>query len=143
MPEAVKSEWLRYAFACPMVYESGEYFCYGNLAPYVARRVLEKVTGMNIRDYLFEKLRQPLGVAKPCWDADPSGHTFAASALLLDIKDMIKLGQIYLGKGAFNGHCYLSEDWLVVAAQNHVDFDVINPTGKRRTNTAAMTTTSV
>ena len=55
MSEAVKNEWLRYAFACPMIYEPGEHFCYGNLAPYVAGRMLEKVTGMSIRDYLFKK----------------------------------------------------------------------------------------
>ncbi|EFV01569.1 hypothetical protein HMP0721_0962 [Pseudoramibacter alactolyticus ATCC 23263] len=68
-------------------------------------------------------------MTKPCWDTDPSGRTFAASDLFLDIKDMIKLGQIYLGKDAFERHRYLSEDWVVAATQNHVASDVINPTG--------------
>ena len=69
-------------------------------------------------------------MTKSCWDTDPPGHTFAASDLFLDIKDMIKLGQIYFGKDAFERHRYLSEDWVVATTQNHVASDVINPTGE-------------
>ena len=43
---------------------------------------------------------------------------------------MIKLGQIYFGKDAFERHRYLSEDWVVATTQNHVASDVINPTGE-------------
>lgn len=92
--------------------------------------MLEKVVGCSVRDYLIDKLWQPLGTRAPRWDSDPAGHTFPTSDLFLDIRDMIKLSQIYLGKGMFEGHRYLSEDWVIVATQNHVTSDVINPTGE-------------
>lgn len=128
---AQQAEWLRFAFSreCPMVYGVGEKMRYGNLAPYVAGRMVEKVTGCNLREYLYEKLWKPLGVQLPRWDADPSGHTFAASDLFLDITDMIKLGEIYLGKGEYRGRRYVSEKWVEQASGNYILSNPINPVG--------------
>lgn len=127
--ERVKNEWLHFAFSCPMVYEPGEKFVYGNLAPYVAGRMLEKACGCSINDYLEERLWKPLGIRKPQWDTDVAGHTFPASDLYLDIEDMIKLGEIYLGMGKRDGRRYLSEDWVKLATTNQIASTYINPGG--------------
>lgn len=127
-PEMEK-EWLIYAFTRPFAYEPGQHFAYGNLAPYVAGRMLEKAAGMTMLDYLYEKLWKPMGVEKPVWGTDPEGHTFPASDLFLDITDMCKLGQLYAAGGIFGGRRYLSEDWIRNVTARHVDSNVINPTG--------------
>ena len=127
--EKTKNEWLHFAFSCPMKYQPGEKMSYGNLAPYVAGRMLEKACGCSINDYLDKKLWQPLGIEKPRWDSDCAGHTFAASDLYLDIEDMGKLGQIYLNQGVFNGRRYLSSEWIEKATSNHVESTYVNPIG--------------
>lgn len=127
--QEMMDEWLLFAFHCPVVYEAGEKFSYGNLAPYVAGRMLEKAVGMSILDYLYEKMWSRMGVAKPRWDADPSGHTFAASDLYLDIVDMAKLGQLYAGYGVYKGERYLSEEWVRAAMDRQVSSSAINPGG--------------
>lgn len=126
---SMKDEWLRFAFSCPMPYEPGTRFQYGNLAPYVAGRMVEKVTGITMLDYVYEKLWKPLSIEKPRWDTDNAGHTFPASDLFLDIVDMIKLGQIYLGKGEFQGIRFLSEEWVDRATSNLFSTNIINPAG--------------
>jgi CubicO group peptidase (beta-lactamase class C family) len=128
-PKAVQNEWLRFAFTRPMAYTPGTHFQYSNLAPYVAGRMLEKKTGCSVRDYLAEKLWQPLGEVTPRWDSDPAGHTFPASDLFADIGDMIKLGQLYLNRGVLDGRRYVSEAWIQAATCKHIDSDVINPAG--------------
>lgn len=125
--EEMKKEWLLFAFTRPIVSKPGTTFQYGNLAPYVAGRMLEKATGYTVLDYTYRKLWEPLGVKKPRWDADSAGHTFPASDLFLDIKDMIKLGQIYLGKGEFEGRRYLSEAWVNEATKCQIGSGIINP----------------
>lgn len=122
-------EWLLYAFSRPLDYKPGEKFSYGNLAPYVAGRMLEKAVGMSICDYLFEKFWKYVGVEKPRWDTDLSGHTFAASDLYLDIVDMAKLGQLYAGGGIYKGTRYLSKEWVKMAGTKQVDSTHINPAG--------------
>ncbi len=129
LPKEVMDEWLLFAFDCPLVYEPGEKFSYGNLAPYVAGRMLEKAVGMSICDYLYEKFWEPIGVDKPQWDADLSGHTFAASDLYLDIVDMAKLGELYAGGGVYKGKRFLSEEWVKNAGAYHVASSHINPAG--------------
>ena len=128
-PQEMIDEWLLFAFSCPLVYEPGEKFSYGNLAPYVAGRMLEKAVGMSICDYLYEKFWGPIGVTKPRWDTDLHGHTFAASDLYLDIVDMAKLGQLYVSGGVYNGKRYLSEEWVKHAGAYHVASSYINPAG--------------
>ncbi len=125
----IMNEWLLHAFTRPLVYEAGERFCYNNLAPYVVGRMVEKVTGMTLSDYLYEKLWKPLQCRKPRWETDLSGHTIAPTGLYLDIVDMVKFGQIYLGKGEFQGHRYLSEKWVEESTSNLLPSQVINPTG--------------
>ena len=128
-PIAYQKEWLLYAFSCPMTYDPGTHFYYGNLAPYVAGRMLEQAVGMTTLDYLYERLWKPLGVKKPRWDADPSGHTFPASYLFMDIVDMAQIGQIYLNKGSYRGIRFVSEDWVEAATTSHIASSVINPAG--------------
>lgn len=122
-------EWLTFAFTRPMPYEPGEKFAYGNLAPYVAGRMLEAAVGMTICDYLYEKMWKPMGVKKPKWETDLAGHTFAASDLYLDVADMAKLGQLYASGGCFRGERLLSKEWIKTAGSKHIDSCVLNPGG--------------
>lgn len=127
--EKGEKKWLKFAFTRPMPYEPGEKFAYGNLAPYVAGRMLEVAVGMTICDYLYEKMWKPMGVKKPKWETDPAGHTFAASDLYLDIIDMAKLGQLYASGGCYRGERLISKDWIDTAGAKHIDSCVLNPGG--------------
>lgn len=129
LPQEMMDEWLLFAFTRPIVYNAGEKFAYGNLAPYVAGRMLEKAVGMTICDYLYEKMWKRMGVTKPRWDTDSAGHTFAASDLYLDILDMAKLGQLYASGGCYRGERYLSEEWVKSVGLKHIDSCVLNPGG--------------
>ena len=127
--EKGEKEWLTFAFTRPMPYKPGEKFSYGNLAPYVAGRMLEKAVGMTICDYLYEKMWKLMDIAKPQWDTDPAGHTFAASDLYLDITDMVKLGELYAADGCYRGKRLLSEEWVKSVSTKHTDSCVLNPAG--------------
>ena len=127
--QEMKEEWLKYAFSRPLDHEPGEKFVYGNQNPYIAGRMLEKVTGITVCDYLYEKLWEPLGIKKPRWDTDSAGHTFTASDLYLDIEAMTKLGQIYLGNGTYHGIRFVSEDWIKKSTSIHIKSSCLSPNG--------------
>lgn len=131
-PEEVRLEWLRYAFTRPLAHEPGTVFSYGNLAPYIAGRMLEKRAGVTVRDYLCERLWTPMEVRPPRWDTDAAGHTFPASFLFLDILDMVKLGELYLEKGVYAGCRYLPEEWVAMATARQCGSAVVNPAGRGR-----------
>ena len=127
--EAGNKEWLNFAFTRPMPYEPGKKFAYGNLAPYVAGRMLENAVGMTICDYLYAKMWKPMGVKKPMWETDLSGHTFAASDLYIDIVDMAKLGSLYASGGLWQGKRLLSSEWINAVGTKQIDSCVLNPAG--------------
>ena len=125
----MQKEWLRFAFSRPIVNKVGEKFAYGNLAPYVAGRMLEERVGMTVCDYLYQKMWKRMGVAKPRWDTDNSGHTFGASDLYLDILDMAKLGLLYLNGGTYDGERLLSKEWVKESSAKQVDSTHISKFG--------------
>lgn len=127
--QEMKEEWLKYAFSHPLDHEPGETFVYGNQNPYIAGRMLEKVTGMTVCDYLYEKLWKPLGMKKPRWETDPAGHTFTASDLYLDVETMTKLGQVYLGNGSYRGIRFVSEAWIRKSTSSHIKSSCLSPNG--------------
>lgn len=125
----MKEEWLKYAFTRPLEYDPGEKFLYGNQNPYIAGRMLEKVTGMTVCDYLYERLWKPMGLTKPRWETDNAGHTFTASDLYLDIESLTKLGQVYLGNGTYHGIRFVSEDWIRKSTSVHIQSSCLSPNG--------------
>ena len=62
-----------------------------------------------------------MGIGWPAWEHDPMGHAFGASGLYLKLSDMIKLGQLYLADGKWQGERILSSDWVKAAGSKQIE----------------------
>ena len=114
-------DYLRYIFSHPIVEEPGARLLYSNGDTYLCGRMVEKATGKTLTAYLFERLFKPMGAEYPAWEADPLGHTFGASGLYLPISSQICLGQLYLGKGCWQGVQLLDSAWVEAAGQRQIE----------------------
>lgn len=101
--------------------EPGKKFVYSNGDTILAGRMVEKATGMRLGGYLHQKLFGPMGIGWPVWEHDVLGHTVGASGLHLTLRDMIKLGQLYLSDGMWAGRRILTHDWVAQATTKHIN----------------------
>lgn len=113
-------DYLKYIFSHPITCAPGTQHYYSNGDTYLCGRMVEKAVGKTLIAYLYEKLFAPMGIDYPAWEMDPLGHSFGASGMYLTIDQMIKLGQLYLGQGKWDGQQLLDPAWIKAAGAKQI-----------------------
>ncbi len=104
----------------PMDTIPGTTFAYSTRVSYGIGKIVQKSSGMNIHQFMEQFLFTPLQITDyDYWALDGQIHT--GSALYLSIRDMAKLGQLFLDKGLWNGTRVVSEAWVDEATHRYVD----------------------
>ncbi|WP_101757403.1 serine hydrolase [Oceanicoccus sp. KOV_DT_Chl] len=75
--------------------------------------LLERATGMRYRDYLQEKLWQPMGgQAAQVWLDHEQGLAMTACCLLAPAQDWARIGLLMKNGGELNGKQIIPRDWI-------------------------------
>lgn len=114
-------DYLSYMMAQPVADEPGTTFCYSTADSILAGRLLERKVGTNLLQYLYERVLRPMGIPYPIWECCPQGHPIGGGGLFLHLRDMAKLGQLYLDGGAWEGRRIVSADWVRDATSFHIE----------------------
>lgn len=101
-----------YLLSHQMKYQPGTHFCYSNGDTYLLTRVLEGAYKKNFYTLINHKLFKPLNIDTPAWEMDMYGHCLGASSLRLDIRDMNKLGRLFLNGGVWKGKQLIDPDYV-------------------------------
>jgi CubicO group peptidase (beta-lactamase class C family) len=76
-----------------------------------------------------QHLFQPLGITDRSWGTDKQGIYNGGAALSLTPYDMLKIGQLYLNRGVYNGVRIVSEEWIQKASTFKIMTNGIEPFG--------------
>jgi CubicO group peptidase (beta-lactamase class C family) len=116
-------------------------FTYANIPVQLLSAVLVKATGQSTLDYARRELFDPLGIKsrpayegqaadvdKPAvintnrfrWLRDPDGIHAAPFGLALTALDMVKIGELWLNQGEWQGKRLLAADYIADASRNLV-----------------------
>lgn len=115
-------DYLGYLFRTKLNYVPGQGDAYSDAAFYALSRVVSKKTGEKLDDYLWPRLFYPLGFREVSWSACPYGYSMGATGLYIYTEDMVKLGQLYLQGGEYNGKRLLSEAWVETVKTRGYEF---------------------
>nr|AAR05220.1 putative beta-lactamase class C [uncultured marine proteobacterium ANT32C12] len=106
--------------------QPGTYHHYVSIDTQVLGFLLAEVTGMPIKDYLYEKVWNKIGMEDEAYYiVDSSGVEMALGGLNATLRDYAKFGQLFLNKGVWNGEQIVPEDW--VAASYDTDGEHLKP----------------
>lgn len=107
-----KGKWLDNYIKSHRYAKPGEKFKYISENTYVLGRMLAKVSGLTISEYLKPRLFEPLKIDIPFWEKDELGFDAGGWGIFMNIEDMAKLGQCFLQKGVWNGVQVIPEGWI-------------------------------
>ena len=96
----------------PVKYEPGTHFLYNTGATYMLGAIVHKITGQTLEAYLTPRLFKPLDITEHDWETSPQGLNTAGYGLRIKTGDIVKLGQLYLQRGKWNGKEILSPAWV-------------------------------
>ena len=114
------SNILEMLLGTPLVTNPGDVFFYNNAACHINSYVLLEKTGLNPKAFATEYLFPYLGIDNPNWGLDYDGVNNGSYDLILNLKKMVKLGQLYLQDGFSGEEQILSSNWINEATSNQI-----------------------
>jgi len=101
----------------------GRYFSYCTGGAFALSEILEKSTGMRADRYAQQKLFAPLGITNVQWVYSPLNTPQTGGGLRLSSLDLLKIGQLCLDGGLWQGHRIVSEQWVRNSTRPHARID--------------------
>ncbi len=103
--------WYRYTLDLPMAMQPGEEAIYCSANTNLTGAVLTKTTGLSVRDMFARYIAQPLDIKRYYLGLQPTGEVYLGGGAQWLPRDFMKLGQVMLNEGTWNGKRIVSKDW--------------------------------
>lgn len=115
--------WWSYAASLPMVSEPGKRYAYCSAGMNLVGAALTLRSGQWLPELFHETVAGPLQFGTYAWNLMPTGEGYMGGGARLLSRDLLKLGQLYLGKGEWNGKRIVSPDWVERSTKPQVVID--------------------
>ncbi len=117
-------DWHRYSWDLPMVRDPGEkgVYCSGGIN--LLGAALAKATGMWLPDFFATAVAQPLSIDHYHFNLMPTGEGYLGGGIRLRPRDFLKLAQVFLDRGRWNGKRIVSEQWVAASQRAHSSINV-------------------
>ena len=114
--------WVENFLRHPVEKEPGTYFCYNSIGSCLLGRIVEKVTGVGLYDYLREHLFRRIGIGDGdlVWQKFGSG-IYAEPGVSATTEANLRLGLFYLAQGRADGEAIVSPEWMHEATRKQVE----------------------
>ena len=94
--------------------KQGTYNHYVSLDTQVLGMILESVTDMPLREYLYKRIWSKIGTESDAYYiADKTGTDMALGGLNATLRDFSKFGQLYLNEGSWDGEQIVPKSWVL------------------------------
>lgn len=110
-------DYLEYVLSKPLP-KQGVEAVYTDAAFYLLSRIVEKVSGKTLYEFLRPVLMDVMEYREYAWSSCPFGHTMGATGLYIRCEDMVKLGYLFLNDGVYKGTKVVSKEWCDAVLNN-------------------------
>ncbi|WDV48119.1 serine hydrolase [Clostridiaceae bacterium M8S5] len=108
-------------FSTEVKADPGTWFYYEDLCSYVLGRIIEKLSGVNLLEYLKPRLFDKLEIVNPQWHNCQMGYTACSGGLFLTTEEFSRLGILLLYGGRYNNNQILSSEYVDEMYTNCID----------------------
>jgi len=111
-----RQDQLKQSLAQPLESPPGTKWEYNNIACNCLSEIVSKASGMELADFLQQRLYDPLGIRSATMDRN-GGRALAYMGLRITARDLARIGYLFLHKGEWKGKRILSEQWVKEATR--------------------------
>jgi CubicO group peptidase (beta-lactamase class C family) len=123
-------DFAKYALTLPMATSPGEQpAIYCSIQPHVALQMVGRAAGES-PFWLFDRLvAQPLGITNYVWAIDRNRNPYGGGGMGLTARDFLKLGQLMLDSGVWQGKRIVSKEFVARAGSTLAKINNTRPYG--------------
>ena len=116
-----ETEWTRAYFESKVSFTPGTLFAYNSMNTYILGRIVAKISGMSLTEFLTPRLFAPLGISNVFWEIGPEGIEKGGWGIYLSCESWAKIALMMLNNGRFEGERILSEEWVKESTSKKID----------------------
>lgn len=105
-------DWVGAFLDLPVEHEPGTHFVYNSGASYMLSAAVTKVTGKSAHDLLKERVFGRLGMGETAWSSCTKGISCGGWGMVLTLRQMAKMGQLFLQKGVWEDEQLIPAEWM-------------------------------
>ncbi|MBO0813089.1 MAG: beta-lactamase family protein [Microlunatus sp.] len=105
----------------PFTWAEGTRHVYDNATTYVLARIVERVTGRGLPEFLDERLFLPMGIEHAEWDRLAGGAAFGFHGLHLTTEAVAAFGQLLLREGLWGARRLVPAEWVRLATSRQIE----------------------
>lgn len=125
-----EEDWQNAYLESVSLFEVGSKFAYNSMNTYILACIVKEVSGLDVDDYLISRLWEPLDITHHHWERSPDGVSKGGWGLYLYPEDALKIGQLVLNGGVWDGKRLISKEFLdeattfkMTAPESYGDFN--------------------
>lgn len=125
-----EEDWQAAYMEAVSLFEVGSKFAYNSMNTYMLACIVKEVSGLDVDDYLMSRLWEPLGITQHHWEKSPDRISKGGWGLYLHPEDALKIGQLVLDGGMWNGKQLVSREFIdeattfkIAAPESYGDFN--------------------
>ncbi len=107
------SNWVHHALSRPVTGEPGIDRNYSTGNTHLLAVVLARAADRNLLAFANRYLFGPMDIRVSGWDRDPQGYYLGGNNMAIRTRDLIKIGQLMMDVGVYNGEQLVSKDWVI------------------------------
>lgn len=121
--QTAQPDWYKYTLDLPLVREpGGDQAVYCSAGINLLGGIVRNVTHTWLPEFFYENVAKPLQIKTYHWNLMPNGDGYAGGGLYLRPRDQLKLGQLYLNGGVWNGTRVISKEWVTRSTSRQSTF---------------------
>jgi CubicO group peptidase (beta-lactamase class C family) len=111
--QTAQPDWYKYTLDLQMARDpGGDQAVYCSAGINLLGGIVRNATHTWLLEFFYENVAKPLQIKIYHWNLMPTGDGYAAGGLRLRPRDQLKLGQLYLNGGVWNGKRVIGKDWV-------------------------------
>ena len=124
-------DYIGYFLSQPMKEPPGSRFYYNSGCSIALGGIVQRVSGQTVEAFANQYLFRPLSITHYKWQSTKKGQYHTGGGLFLSARDLLKIGQMVLNGGVWQGKRIVSQQWIDESVQAHFATNRANGWGTR------------